>query len=46
MTLRQKTSQCDKKSSGRTANLADTSVKDSGKNENTKSYKDKSLEMR
>jgi len=46
MTVRQNTSQFDKKSSGRTANAADTSVKDSRMNENAKSYKDKSLEMR
>lgn len=46
MTVRQNTSQCDKKSPGRTVNEADTSVKASGKNENAKSYKDKSLQMR
>ena len=46
MTVRQSTSQCDKKSPGRTVNVADTSVEASGKNENAKSYKDKSLEMR
>lgn len=46
MTVRQNTSQCDKKSPGRTVNEADTSVKASGKNKNAKSYKDKSLEMR
>lgn len=46
MTVRQNTSQCNKKYPGRTVNEADTSVKASGKNENAKSYKDKSLEMR
>ncbi|XP_067039367.1 cytoskeleton-associated protein 2-like isoform X2 [Acropora muricata] len=46
MTVRQNTLQCDKKSPGRTVNVADTSVKASGKNENAKSYKDKSLQMR
>lgn len=46
MTVKQSTLQCNKKFSVMTTNAADASVKDSGNNENAKSYKDKNLEMR